>query len=186
MSLYAIRFLGQVEEYIKIDNDFSEIQEACKKSEIQFLSRGKSCIGTLDTGGTEFPDLIVSGNVYLFSDDIIRPVKSDIEWYVYLKPVEIVCDVVGKKELYWLVVPPRIDCLDLDRSAIEYDWDFDLGIVPILHCKKAVIDEQLAGSFKIFKVAGVDDNNIYVEEELMRKMMFVEPEGIKFIAVKEE
>lgn len=186
MSLYAIRALGRVEEYIEIDTDFSDIQEACKKSEMQFLSKEKISIGTMDSGGTEFPDLIVAGDVYLFSNIIIDQIRIDIEAYVYLKPIEIICDVIGKKELYWLALPPRIDCLDLDNSVIKYDWNFDLGIIPVLQCKKAVIDEQLTGSFKMFKIAGVDDDNIYVDDELMNKILSVEPDGIKFIASKEE
>ena len=186
MSLYTVKALGQVEEYIEIDTEFSDIMEACRKSEMQFLTREKISVGTLDSGGTEFPDLIVSGDVYLFSDIVVERIKSDIDWYVYLKPVEIICDVIGKKELYWLVLPPRIDCLDLDNSVVEYGWDFDLGIIPVLHCKKTVIDEQLVGNYKMFKVAGIDDSNIYVDEGVKNKIMSVNPEGIKFIVSEEE
>ena len=186
MALYAIKSLGSIEEYVKIDHDFLDINDACRKSEIQFMTKEKIRIGTMESGGTEFPDLIVSGSVYLFSNTVIEQIKSEIEWYVYLKPVEIACDVIGKKELYWLAVPPRIDCLDIDRSIIEYDWDFDLGIIPVLHCKKIVIDEQLTGNFKMFKIAGVDDDNIYLDESLMDQMMSIKPEGIKFIASEGE
>jgi hypothetical protein len=150
------------------------------------MSRDKIKIGTLDSGGIEFPDLMVIEDVYLLSDIVIEQIRKDIEDYVFLKPIEVCCDAIGKKELYWLVIPPKIDCLDLDKSDIVYNWNFDWGIIPILHCNKTVIDESLTGRYKMFKVSGVDDHNIYLKEELAQKIQSVNPDGIKLILSEEE
>lgn len=186
MAVYAVRAYGKIEEFIEPDSDFSEFGEACRKSEPQFLTKDRLSVGTLDSGGLEFPDLIVLEDVYLLSDAVIEQVKDEIEDYVFLKPVEIRCDLIGKKELYWLTVPPKIDCLDLDKSRIDYDWDFGLGILPILHSEKTVIDEKLTGRYGMFKALGIDDNNIYVTERIRDKMQSVNPEGILFISSEEE
>lgn len=179
--MYAVKSFGAIEEYICIDTDFTALDEACRKSECQFLTKDRMIVGTLDSGGTEFPDLIVRGDVFLLSDMIIAQIREFIEDYVFLKPVEVCCDIIGKKELYWITVPPRIDCLNLDESEIDYDWDFELGIMPILHAKRTVIDESLTGRYGMFKISGVDDNNIYIKQELMKKIISLNPEGIKFV-----
>ena len=181
-----VKSFGEIEEFVRIDAGLSAIKDACRKSEIQYLDREKIIIAASESGGTEFPDLIVYEYMYLFSDEVIKQIKKEIEQYVFLKPIEITCDIIGKKELYWLIVPPRIDCLDLDNSEIEDEWDFDLGIIPVLHCKKIRIDDQLVGNFEIFKIAGIDDNNIYINENIKNKIMDINPEGIKIISIKEE
>lgn len=189
MALYAIKAMGDIEEYVNIDGTLLlETAEHCRKSEVQFLNKEKIYITTNERGGTEFPDVLVSNGVYLFSDKIIKEInnKFDMNWYVYLKPVEISCEITAKKELYWIVVPPRIDCLNLDNSEIKYDWDFDLGIIPMLHCGKIIIDEQLTGSFKMFKILGIDDNTIYINEELKNILTSMEIDGLKIIECEEE
>jgi hypothetical protein len=180
-EIYIIKALSIAEEYIRIQCDFSDFRDASRKSALQFLNKNKIEVGTSDDGGIEFPDLLVHDDVFLFSDFIISKIKREVEDYVFLKPVEIQSEVIGKSELYWMVVPPRIDCLDIDNSDVEYDWDFDLGIIPVLHCKRTVIDESLIGRFKMFKVAGIDDNNIYIVNSLYEIMNSTSPEGIKFI-----
>lgn len=181
MSVFTMKAMGKIEEYIDIDTEFSDIQEYCRKSAVQFLNREKIILGTLDSGGIEFPDLIVKGDVWLFSDYIIQNIRADIEDYVFLKYVEIICNVIGKKEKYWIIVPPRIDCLDLDKSTIIYDWDFELGIIPVLQSKKTVISEKLTGYYQIFKVLGIDDGSIFIKEELVKRISNLNPEGIKFV-----
>ena len=163
MQFYTVKAFGAVEEFIKIDTGLNVIKDACRKSEIQYLDRKIITIAASESGGIEFPDLIIYEDMYLFSNDVI-----------------------GKKELYWLIVPPRIDCLDLDNSEVEDEWDFELGIIPVLHCKKTRIDEKLVGNFEVFKIAGIDDNNIYINENIKNKIININPEGIKIIAIKEE
>lgn len=181
MSIFTIKSMGNIDEYIDIDTEFSDIQMYCRKSEFQYLNKEKLVIGILDSGGIEFPDLIVKGDIWLFSNYIIQNIKSDIEDYVFLKQVDINCDLIGKKEKYWIAVPPRIDCLNLDKSKINYEWDFELGIIPLLESKKTVIDEKLTGYYLMFKALGIDDSSIYVKEELVNKIKNLNPEGIKFI-----
>ena len=186
MQFYTVKAFGAVEEFIKIDTGLNVIKDACRKSEIQYLDRKIITIAASESGGIEFPDLIIYEDMYLFSNDVIDQIKKEIEEYVFLKPIEITCDVIGKKELYWLIVPPRIDCLDLDNSEVEDEWDFELGIIPVLHCKKTRIDEKLVGNFEVFKIAEIDDNNIYINENIKNKIININPEGIKIIAIKEE
>lgn len=188
MSVYAIKAMGDVEEYINIDGCLFEIAEYCRKSEIHFLNQDKLYITSNDFGGTEFPEILASDGIYLFSDKVIKNINNEfaIDRYVFLKPVEISCDIVAKKELYWIVVPARIDCLNLDSSEIVYDWDFDLGIIPVLHCKKIVIDEELTGNFKMFKILGIDDNTIYIDEELENIIASMKIDSIKIIECEED
>lgn len=182
MAVFMIKSLGQLEEYVDIDTDFSEIQRYCRKSEVQFLNKEKISVGTLESGGIEFPDLIFKSDVLLLSDYLFQHIKCDIEDYVFFKPVEVNCDVIGKKEKYWILVPPRIDCLDLDNSRVNFEWDFDLGIIPVLESEKIVIDEDLTGYFMMFKVLGIDDSSVYVKKELVNKIKGLNPEGIKFVS----
>lgn len=182
-EIYIIKALSIAEEYIQIQCDFSGIREASRKSEFQFLEKSKMEVVASDEGGIEFPDLIVHDDIFLFSDIIISKIRKEIEDYVFIKPIEIQSEVIGKSELYWMVVPPRIDCLDIDNSEVEYDWDFDLGIIPVLHCNRTIIDESLIGRYQMFKVAGTDDNNIYIVGSLYKIMNSINPEGIRFVKV---
>ncbi len=66
MSIYSIKSMGPVEEYIMLDEDFGYIQRYCRHSKIQFLDEELVKINASDKGGIEFPDLIVKGDVFIF------------------------------------------------------------------------------------------------------------------------
>ena len=96
MAIYVVKALGNVEEYIKVKADFSDIREPCIKSEVQFLNYDKLESEVTDLGGMEFPDLLVEDGIYIMSDRFVSIVKKEIEDYVFLKPLEITCELLGK------------------------------------------------------------------------------------------
>lgn len=132
------------------------------RSEYQFLDRKPVRFDISEDGGLELPDVILQENVWFISDKVKDTLDNYGVDYVFYKKAEIVCDKFGIFENYWIFVPPRIDCLDIDESDLDNEWDFHDGIIPNIGFRKITISSGRIGRYEIFKIMGIDDYNIYI------------------------
>ncbi len=115
---------------------------------------------------------IQSKSNLVFSDFIERPLpllsdklKQLVIKYVPNMPVTSVVLVDRKQmrlEPYWLMMPPRIDCLS-EKSEFHLDGTL----------KKLVIDERKAAPYHLFKVLGIREDfiliNLMLAESILRR-----------------
>lgn len=180
-EFYILKSLSEAEEFIRIKGNVANIKIPVMKSEIQHLDKKRVVFDISEEGGLEIPDLICKEGIVLVSDRVKQLFDAMGIEYVFWKEADIHSERFGIHETFWIIVPPRIDCLDLDKSEWDPQWDFEEGIVPMLESKKIVIRPELTGRFQIFKILGVMDNNIYVDKALYEAMNSCNYNGITFI-----
>ncbi len=149
-----------------LSGDFFSIKRYCVKSEPQFLDRKPVTFEISDNGGLEIPDVICQEGIWFVSDkmkDILDNRGAD---HIFYKKAEIVSKKFGIFENFWIMVVPRIDCLDIDESVLDNNWDFSDGIIPNMNFEKICISPKLIGRYEIFKIIGINDFNIYVTQEM--------------------
>lgn len=183
-KIYILQSLSSAEEYIRLKGDASKIKPYVVLSEFQYLDKSPVKMEISEDGGLEFPDLIYHEGIMFASDMFKRFLDSQKIDYLFWKQADIVSEKFGKHEKYWIMVPPRIDCLDVERSSFEKNWDWDNGLLPQLEATKIVVDPARVGNFQIFKILGINDNNIYVTKELCEQLEARNFEGVEFYKLK--
>ena len=130
--------------------------------EIEFVEKGSN--------GNIASD-IINEPVPFFSEKVLQLLEIFNVENIFYKP----CTVVNsKKEItgqFYMGVIDKIECLDYEKSVFEGE-----------KIKKAEINEEKTGWYKIFRVKGIEENVIVVDEELkeeMGKKLF----GIRFIPI---
>lgn len=154
--------MSNAEEYIVLSGNFSDLKVHCMRSELQFLDRRPVRFEISENGGMDIPDFILQDNIWFISDKVKDTLDNCGVDYVFYKKAEIVCEKFGIFENYWIMVPPRIDCIDIDKSDFDNEWDFNDGLIPNMNYKKIAISPGMIGRFEIFKIVGVNDYNIYI------------------------
>jgi hypothetical protein len=104
--------------------------------------------------------------------------KQIIEKYVpklYVKSVVLKDMKQLRQELYWLIVPPRIDCLS-EQSEFYKDGTL----------KRLVIDESKAAPYKIFKVEGIMEEYILIRLDVAESLLRRDFTGIRLKKVEKE
>lgn len=180
-EIYVLKSLSGAEEYIKIKGDISNIKIPVIKSEIQYLNKEKIELSISESGGLEIPDIIYYEGIFFVSNKLKLFFDSMGIDYVFWKASDIHSEQFGIHETFWILVPQRIDCLDIDKSVFDLEWDFQDGLLPMLKIQKIVIQPKLIGNFHIFKILGIMDNNIYVTKELFEKISSCNFKGIDFL-----
>ena len=170
MNFYTMYAESCIEDYVQIDSGVSTLEKGCLNSEFQYLDKMPLTVETAEDGGMEFPDLIITGtagSVPLISNKLKRLLDSlDINNLFY-KQVYITISSLGYKEKYWLALPPRIKCLDLERSVIETEDNEFLPPKELMReAKNIAIDPEAVGNYHIFKLADVVNQEIIVDEDL--------------------
>ena len=152
-----------------------EIKRGVIDSEFQFLDHKKISIDLEDCYGTDFPDLIMAENyVPMISEKLKRKFDSwGIDNLFYKKIILLMKDY-DIEEIYWLALPPRIDCLDPERS-----FDKVLEI-----CTKIVILPNKVGNFDIFKLKNGNDAIIITERLKNLLLQESESQNIQGIVIK--
>lgn len=175
-----------IEDYAVPGKEILQLERACLNSEFQFLDRTALSVEISDAGGLYFPDFILSGIIPLVSTAVKRVLENFNADYVFFKPIRLTVTDLGRVEDFWLALPPRINCLDWERSILEVeDNEFALPFERMREAKKILIDENQIGCYNIFKLAGVLNQEIIVTERLktalevagFENMFFSELEG---------
>lgn len=181
MDFYILKSISNAEEYVVLTGDFSMLKRPCMRSEYQFLDKKTIRIGVSEDGGLEIPDVIFQDGIWFISDKIKDAFDNYGIDYVFYKKAEIVSDKYGIFENFWIMVPPRIDCLDIDESDYDNDWDFNDGLIPNMEVRKISISGKLTGRFEIFKIIGINDFNIYVSSGIRDVLTSMSASGITII-----
>lgn len=178
MAFYILKSTSNAEEYALLSGDFSDLKKPCMKSEYQFLNKKPVTFNISDAGGLELPDVIMQEGIWLISDKVKNTFDEFGVDYVFYKKANIVDKKFGVSEIYWIMVPPRIDCLDIDESNIDTSWDFRDGVVPNLNFSRIVISSRMLGRYDIFKIIGINDYNIYVTQKMYKVLSSKKFSGI--------
>lgn len=179
---YRLSFDSIVEEYISIDDsEFEDIEMYCISSEFQYMNKKEITVYTSDNGGLMFTDFFYNNAVALFSERLYKMLLNNGVDNLFTKLVRVVSRATGKNKKYILALPPRIDCLDNEKS--EYEEFSDDSFHSLKAVSRLVIDEKKVGGYKIFKLAGVMDNSIYVTDEVKECLKMLEPVGLSFYGV---
>lgn len=186
MAFYRLYAYTAVEEYAEPDDSIRDLDRACLTSEFQFLDRSAITVGLSDESGLQFPDFILSGPVPLVSVRFRSIFEQNGIDNLYYKPIQLVADTLGIAEQYWLALPPRINCLDLERSIIEVEENRYLPENQRMRTvKKPVISSVAVGNYMIFKLAGVVNQDIYITENLHQAIASADLENVHFAKVEE-
>lgn len=166
MDFYILKSTSNAEEYVVLSGDFFKLKRPCMRSELQFLDKSPVRFQISENGGLEVPDVILQEGVWFIADRVKDTLDNFGVDYVFYKKAEIVSDKFGIYETYWIMVPPRIDCLDLDESDLDDKWDFSDGLIPNMNFRKITISPGMTGRYDMFKITGINDCNIYITSKM--------------------
>lgn len=181
MEFYTLKSISNADEYIVLAGDFLKIKRPCMRSEYQFLDKKTIRLEISEDGGLEIPDVIFQDGIWFISDKIKDAFDNYGIDYVFYKKAEIVSNKFGIFENFWIMVPPRIDCLDIDESDLDNDWDFNDGLIPNMEFTKISISPKLTGRFEIFKIIGINDYNIYISSGVNDLISSISASGVTTI-----
>lgn len=143
-----------------------EIKHGAIDSEFQFLDHKEMTIELEDCYGTDFPDFIMAENyVPMISERLKQRFDSWGIDNLFYKRIRLKMSDYDIEEQYWLALPPRIDCLDPERS-----FDKDLGI-----CTRIFILPDKVGNYDIFKLK--DGNDAIVITERLKDLLVQETDS---------
>lgn len=168
------------EDYAKLIGPFSDFKFHCQKSQLQFLDKNTIELSISDDGGIKIPDIIYQEGLFFISNKFKEILQCEKIDYVNYKKVEIIDHDLGIKEVMFILIPPIIDCLDIDNIDQAIEWDYNQGLVPLLDIQNVKIRSDLIGRFSIFKVFGVLGNFIYITSELYNILNLCDLEAISF------
>ncbi len=166
---YVMKALSS-EDAICLKLELSDLRLAVLKSELQFLDQKELMADIAEEGGFERNDFLYQEGIYFVSDRMKQTLEALGIDYLFFKKVRVVNETYGIHELFWMMLPPRIDCLDLEECEGEKEWDLTLGLIPRLNLETVVINPKRTGHFEMFQIFGVLDNHIYVTEDLAGKL----------------
>lgn len=154
---YGIGSSSNVEEYLKPGQDLEYLSRPCSMSEFQYLDK-TAVYSELDKdSGTVCQDFIYENGIPLISERL----KEFFDGFgidnLFYKKVILQKKDTGMEELYYLALPPRINCLDFEKSEI----DEVLNVAD-----EIVIQTNKVGRYDIFKLAGVTNTEIIVTGRL--------------------
>lgn len=146
-----------VKEYLDIGGSLESLKQPCANSEFQYLNQKPLEVELPKSSGTECQDFIYKDGIPLISDRMKDFFDDEGVDYLFYKKIILKKSDVGLKETYWLAVPPRINCLNREKSDID---DF-LNVAD-----EIVIIDDNTGRYNIFKIAGVNNLDIIVTKEM--------------------
>ena len=158
---YFFEASRNVLEYVSVREGTKMLARACQMSEFQFLDTAPLSIEVDVDSGKIFPDFICDNDVPLVSDkfkDCLDELGVD---YLFYKKIILTKSKLGIEEIYWLALPPRINCLNRDISEI----DEVLNVA-----EKIVINDDRIGRYDIFKLAGVGNLEIIITDKAANKI----------------
>lgn len=162
-------------DYIYLDETSipDRLRWACRRSEFQYVDKSLKELALDEFSGSQLADFIYSekNNVPLISERLKREFdRLDIRNLFYQR-VNLVRKFGNLYETYWLAIPPRIDCLRKDQCIID----------ELNHAETIVIEEEKVGNYEIFKIAGLNNNEIIVTKKLKEMIEKAETlEGFHF------
>ena len=139
--------------YNKISDDFIEIEKfpetinrrAVLLSEFQYINKDMESVKVSSVGGIEFPDYLEENGFNLFSDKLKSILDRENIQNIFYKPIMLIDDDMNRKELYWLAISDRIECLDEKLSIYDKELSYKVLI-------KTIIDIHRIGNYHVFQI----------------------------------
>ena len=175
MRFYGLDSAHEIYDYLNLDFNksyFEELAGPCNASEFQFLDKKVLKIEldeSIDTAGVIIPDFIYEKGIALISERFKSLLDECGVDYVFYKKIILSKVDYGWEEIFWLAIPPRIDCLDFDKSEISQF---------LHHAEKICINSKRIGRYKIFKIAGISNVDIILTEDIAEKIRVEDLIGI--------
>lgn len=173
MNYYILYGETAIGEYARPGSEIDSLEKGCRKSEFQFLDRTPLDCSISEYGGYEFPDLIIHQKCMPLISETMRQImdRAGVDNLFY-KRIILKDDLVDVREPYWLALPPRIDCLDMDNSIIN-DRTGDLGpagknLFNVFHI---AIDQEKVGNYQIFRLPAAYENQEIIVTENLRNIL---------------
>lgn len=154
---YGIGSSSNVGEYLKPGPDLEYLSRPCSMSEFQYLDKTVVYWELDKDSGTVCQDFIYENGIPLISERL----KEFFDGFgidnLFYKKVILQKKDTGMEEPYYLALPPRINCLDFEKSEID----------EVLNAAdEIVIQGDKVGRYDIFKLAGVTNTEIIVTGKL--------------------
>ena len=147
-------------DYIYLDEALipQRLRWACRRSEFQYVDQNLRKLNLEETCGNKLPDFICSeqNNIPLISERLkIEFDRLDVRNLFYQR-LNLYRKSDNLCETYWLAIPPRIDCLYKNKCEIDLQN----------HATILTLEEEKAGNYNIFKLAGINNNEIIVTQKV--------------------
>ena len=160
-NFFVMDAAKNIKEYLDIGDSLKIIDQFCQRSEFQFLNKKMITIEVTEDSGRVCQDFIYSHGIPLISERLKEFFDEYGIDYLFYKKVLLRKSSVGMEEVYWLALPERIKCLNVEESEID---EF-LNIA-----EKIVINPDRVGRYEIFKLAEVGNLQIIISEKLANKI----------------
>ena len=183
MKFYVMYADTCVEDYIRPGPDIQELERGCLMSEFQFLNHYRIRVEADENGGMHFVDFLQEGCIPLVSDRFYRILQQASVDYLFYKPVDITVSFLGYCEPYWLALPPRIYCVEEEKSIFREEKTYPRELRKV---EDIVIQSGSIGRYQIFQMAGTVNDEIIVTEQLKEKIESNELTNVHFYELKEE
>lgn len=148
-------------DYIFLDSEKvpDDLKYGCRRSEFQYIPKDLSVLEADISCGGRLPDFMYDPENYIpLISDRLKNLFDDMDIRnLFYRRVKIIKKGESFSESYWLAVPPRIDCIDYEKSVIDELFN---------ETEILAIDEYKTGNYEIFKVSGAADSQIIVTEKL--------------------
>lgn len=154
---YVVEASKNVEEYVSVIDATKDFVKPCQMSEFQFFDTKPISLEVDKDSGKIFQDFLYDKGVPLISDSLKECFDELGIDYLFYKKAILTKKEVGIEEIYWLAIPPRINCLNREQS----DIDDVLNVAD-----EIVINEDRVGRYEMFKLAGVGNLEIIISERV--------------------
>ena len=154
---YVLDSSRNIEEFVSAIDGTTNIAKPCQLSEFQFFDANPIKIEVDDSSGRVFQDFIYDNGVPLISDRMKECLALLGVDYLFYKKILLTKRNLGVGEIYWLALPPRINCLNRDESEI----DELLNVAD-----EIVINDDKVGRYEVFKLAGVGNLEIIISKKI--------------------
>lgn len=134
--------------------------DACCASEFQFLDREPISVEVAPDSGNVCQDIIIENHVPLISERLKAIFDEHGVDNLFYKKVILTKEDIGMKEIYWLALPPRINCLNRRKSSFKEEGEINSQAIKI-----EIIDRKV-GNYKIFKLDNIRNAEIIITAEL--------------------
>lgn len=191
MSYYILYAETCIEEYVVPGKEIDILRKGCSLSSFQYLNHKPITVSVDDNGGTEFPDFLISnGCIPLISERMKRVFERNKVDNLFYKKIYLEDNDLARREVYWLALPPRINCLDFETLFKQGLMSKDDEDIPLWQwCIEAMgfkfISDNI-GNYQIFKLSYVMNQDIFVTEALKNALQEAGLENVYFKKIEEE
>ena len=154
---YVIEASKNVEEYVSVIDSTASFVKPCQMSEFQFFDTKPISLEVDADSGKVFQDFMYDKGVPIISDRLKECFEDLGVDYLFYKKILLTKQNLGVEEIYWLAIPPRINCLNREES----DIDEVLNVAD-----EIVINEDKVGRYEVFKLSGVGNLEIIVSSKI--------------------